>query len=329
MVLVNGRTVLGLLSLTAAVVFVMALISLAGKHANPKAWFDTRLQKFCSMHVSESHVSFAEFTAWAEFTWAKSVQQRHHRIIQDYGDASRMPAFPFHYEQSPYTIWDLVPASYSCPYNVERIGRLGDGGHWVCGMSKYTAFPKDRQCVIYSFGLRGDVSFEQEMLDRTGCEMWAYDFYMDAFGKQLEEANPDRVHFQLAGVGGETDTSLDPPMYTIEDLMAKNEHEYIDILKMDVEFYEFESLDALHKSIPLPGELPIGQLIIQIHFFNQIGPKEFLQWWERLEERGLRPTWSEPSLVAVTVNSSKKDPILADYTMINTEDSRSVLFHGR
>lgn len=36
---------------------------------------------------------------------------------------------------------------------------MGDGGKWVCGMSRYVNFPADRQCIIYSFGVRDESSF--------------------------------------------------------------------------------------------------------------------------------------------------------------------------
>lgn len=51
----------------------------------------------------------------------------------------------------PYSVWDFVPASWSCPFEVERIGRMGDGGKWVCGMSRYEK--NQRPLIIYSFGM--------------------------------------------------------------------------------------------------------------------------------------------------------------------------------
>ncbi|KAJ0164488.1 hypothetical protein CTA2_879 [Colletotrichum tanaceti] len=49
---------------------------------------------------------------------------------------------------------------YNCPWDVERIGRMGDGGKWVCGMSRYeNYYPKDPGCIIYSLGVRDESSF--------------------------------------------------------------------------------------------------------------------------------------------------------------------------
>jgi hypothetical protein len=67
------------------------------------------------------------------------------------------------YWKMPYSIWDFVPASYSCPYEMERIGRMGDGGKWVCGMSHYEQIPEEKPCVIYSFGVQFESSFGMSM----------------------------------------------------------------------------------------------------------------------------------------------------------------------
>lgn len=48
-----------------------------------------------------------------------------------------------------------------------------DGGKWVCGMSRIAKKP---DCVVYSFGINGESSFEAEVLDRTECQLWGYDF---------------------------------------------------------------------------------------------------------------------------------------------------------
>lgn len=76
-------------------------------------------------------------------------------------DARPATSFPARngrtYFSFPYSVWDLVPASWNCPYEVERIGRMGDGGKWVCGMSRYEK--NSRPCILYSFGVQNESSF--------------------------------------------------------------------------------------------------------------------------------------------------------------------------
>jgi hypothetical protein len=71
------------------------------------------------------------------------------------------------------------------------------------------------------------ITTEEEMLSRTYCEIWAYDFSVDQFGPQLSENHLDRAHFMKAGISGETDETHDPPFYTIADLMKMNGHNYM------------------------------------------------------------------------------------------------------
>lgn len=45
---------------------------------------------------------------------------------------------------------DFFTAAFQCPHRVGRVGTLGDGGKWVCGLDRVA---RQRKCVIYSFGL--------------------------------------------------------------------------------------------------------------------------------------------------------------------------------
>lgn len=59
---------------------------------------------------------------------------------------------------------------------MQRLGKFGDGGKWVCGMSKYVDNKKEK-IVIYSFGVNDDSSFEAVMLDQIhNAEVWGYDY---------------------------------------------------------------------------------------------------------------------------------------------------------
>ncbi|KAK1974134.1 methyltransferase domain-containing protein [Colletotrichum cereale] len=328
-----NRRVSQMLWLAAAATFLLAFLHFSQSNGQVSNWASSKVGSFVGKH--DSRESLESFMVRSEGFWAKTVKQRHEMIATDYGDVSKMPLFPAtdlaSYMINPYTIWDFVPAAYNCPWDLERIGRMGDGGKWVCGMSRYEKYPKDRECIIYSFGVRDESSFEQEMLSRTNCVVWAYDFSVVDFGEQLEPSNRDRAHFKQVGIAGKTDEQKTPPFYSIADLMKMNGHTYIDILKMDIEVAEFEALDGLHRDFSGAGdELPIGQLMVEIHLYSNrdMTSRVFLDWWERLESRGLRATWTEPNLLAVTLAAYNKDPMMAEYTMVNVHDSKNILFHN-
>jgi len=203
---------------------------------------------------------------------------------------------------------------------------LGDGGKWVCGLDRVA---KQDKCVIYSFGINGESSFEQSLLQRVpGCEVWGYDFSVKGWGPEIKD-DPElapRAHFQPWALGG-TDMhgeNDDPKWWTLDSLMKLNDHTFIDILKIDIEGGEFDALTAFVHS-HAQGDLPIGQLQIEIHAregherFDQ-----FARWWASLEEAGLRPFWTEPNMVYVNVVRGAR-PELAEYSFINVRGNHALV----
>ena len=70
-------------------------------------------------------------------------------------------------------------------------------------------------------------------------------------------------------------------------------HTHIDILKIDIESWEFDTITTLLNPYIASGEpLPFGQLQLEIHIWNK-SFAEYLTWWETLENAGLRPFWTE------------------------------------
>jgi len=51
-----------------------------------------------------------------------------------------------------------------------------------------------------------------------------------------------------------------------------------------------------------------------------------LDWWESMEYRGMRPAWTEPNLLAVSMKFEDGNPRLAEYTWLNVLDSKNKLF---
>ena len=78
---------------------------------------------------------------------------------------------------------DFFPPAFNCPHELERIGALGDGGKWLCGLSRLESKP---DCVVYSIGAATHASFEAELLARTRfCEVWGFDFTVPGFGPEI------------------------------------------------------------------------------------------------------------------------------------------------
>lgn len=191
---------------------------------------------------------------------------------------------------------------------------------------------------IYWFflGINDESSFEAEVLSKTQhCQIWGYDFSVKSFGPEIPTNLAHRTHFSSYGLGGINKHGPDdnPPMYTLETLMEMNGtwryslryiwhnprfcsndllgHTHIDLLKIDIEGAEFESLTAILKWYADSGKpLPFGQLSMEIHLWDK-SFESFLSWWELLEAAGLRPFWTEPNLVYLRHNP-KCTPLLSE-----------------
>ncbi|KAF8979472.1 hypothetical protein BGZ52_004861, partial [Haplosporangium bisporale] len=108
--------------------------------------------------------------------YQRIVKQRHENLAANhYGTTSFDPWFVLMYW------WWYFPPSFVCPHDIQRVGPLSDGGKWICGMSLYEEKPRSK-CVLYSFGVNHETRFEGEMLDRTDCEIWAYDASVSEMG---------------------------------------------------------------------------------------------------------------------------------------------------
>lgn len=73
-------------------------------------------------------------------------------------------------------------------------------------------------------------------------------------------------------------------------------HSHIDILKVDIEGWEFDVFEAIARPSILEGlPLPFGQIHIEVHVWNK-NFADFMSWWEMLETAGLRPFMTEVRL---------------------------------
>ena len=92
-------------------------------------------------------------------------------------------------------------------------------------------------------------------------------------------------------------------------------HTFIDILKIDVEASEFDALTSFVNA-HTHGDLPFGQLQLEIHAENDRANFEWFRgWWESLEAAGLRPFSLEPNLIHVT-NPGCRKPFVVEVRLL-------------
>lgn len=113
--------------------------------------------------------------------------------------------------------------------------------------------------------------------------------------------------------------------------MNMNKHKHIDILKIDIEGWEFEALTTLVDQYIAAGKpLPFGQLQLEVHIWDKKFA-DFLGWWEKLEQVGLRPFWTEPNIVYQNYNEhvdlAEVFPFLYSDKIIHLTAYDSVFIH--
>ncbi|PIL26341.1 hypothetical protein GSI_12097 [Ganoderma sinense ZZ0214-1] len=270
------------------------------------------------------------------------VPQRHDLITKFGPTPAQVVMFPPDQDPWPaYTVWDFFPPVFNCPHELDRLGALGDGGKWICGISRIQDKP---DCVVYSFGIDSSYSFEAVLLQSTRfCQVWIYDSTKgDGAKNHIPRSLRHRVHFAKLALGA-TDrhgASDDPKRWTLRSLMSENGHSHIDFLRLDVEGWEWETFRAIIRDFTMErgspangasvwgvpereGVLPFGQLQIELHVWNQRF-QDFLEWWELLEIAGLRPFHNEINLIYANYNRGSGVE-LAEYSFLNVRGENAFI----
>lgn len=204
--------------------------------------------------------------------------------------------------------YDYFVATFGCPFSIQRLGALGDGGKWTCGIERYEKSP----CVLYSFGIAGEASFEIEMMQKTSCEVFAFDASVSEVAGVPEELK-SRINFSQQFAGRENKANYT----TLGAAMAKNGHKHVDIIKMDIEMNEFSVLDQVIAEFG-NNNLPFSQLLIEIHvnIIDGVGFTRLYDFFTKLENAGLRPFRNEINLSPMILSHNYVSA-LSEYSFIN------------
>ena len=120
-----------------------------------------------------------------------------------------------------------------CHYN--SVCKFTDGSKFVC-MDDLLKDIMNGECLIYTFGIAKDWSFE-DFMDSLGCEIYAFDGSVD-----YPEKRGQGIHFEKVFVGTENIDSENTA--ALSSLMGKYGHTKtkISYLKMDIEGNELNGL---------------------------------------------------------------------------------------
>jgi FkbM family methyltransferase len=169
-------------------------------------------------------------------------------------------------------VFKAIPVNPSiCPGIIERIGQ-GDGSKVICNVAGLVA--KNGKCVVHSYGANVQIQFDTELKNLTNCEFHSFDInpkLLESTGPRLQQAG---VIFHLWGIGDHEFTiqenGVDVPIKTFQTIMKELGNTQLDILKMDVEGAEYESL-MLPAESPGCQELPatVQQILVELHVWQE------------------------------------------------------------
>lgn len=181
--------------------------------------------------------------------------------------------------------------------------------------------PKNEKnpCIIYSFGVRDDFSFDDAMAADYNCWIYSFDPSMEQWPDTLKRS-PTSTFYKI-GIRAEVhnkavatpividDVPQPPPPHegppgffpmpgewsldTLAGIMSRLGHRYISILKMDVEFAEWDVINEMAKSKVLER---VDQFVLEVHFWAFGDPAKSLRqavtgWlsaMRAIEDSGLR-----------------------------------------
>jgi FkbM family methyltransferase len=151
--------------------------------------------------------------------------------------------------------------------------------------------PKDflgASSIVYSFGIGTDASFDTDVIARYGCAVHAFDPTPKSMAWVAEQAFPPNFIFHPLGLGnadvdmpfklpekegnvsfsrapGET-ADLKLPVRRLGTLMSELGHDDLDLLKLDIEGFEYEALADMLASGIRPRAIAVEYHHRMYHF---------------------------------------------------------------
>lgn len=164
--------------------------------------------------------------------------------------------------------------------------------------------------VVYSIGIGEDISFDLELMGRFNCKIYAFDptpksitwvkknvknsnFIFSPIGISKEKGEkdfylPKNEHHVSGSIhrinSVESQKKLKLNFDTLYNVMIKNNHKRIDVLKMDIEGAEYEVIESIKNY-----KIEIAQILVEFHpHFEKDGKKKTIDAINSLHEMGYK-----------------------------------------
>lgn len=147
-----------------------------------------------------------------------------------------------------------------------------DRSKYACGISQLSGGEVESNCIIYSVGSNNVWEFEMDLLQRTNCHIHTFD--CSGPKSRFNVPNDTRLHFHhlclgatFAKGGGSDSPScqgkkqLCGDTWTLHEIQQHLGHTKIDLLKLDIEGWEWPIFDIESTNATMPM-----QILIEVHY---------------------------------------------------------------
>jgi hypothetical protein len=261
-------------------------------------------------HGSHTHyIDVDTYVQRSTRVYHETISKRNDKVNSEYSGILDS-IVPWDVSKETY-LWDLFPPTFNCPFK-HRLGRLSDGGKVVCNWEALRArchHGVDPPPVVYSVGVRDEVSFEQDLVLKTGCPLHAFDHTITSV------PGVPNVTFNKVGIAAHDVSEV---LKSLPTLMAERNHSGIDLLKIDCEGCEWDVFAGLAASGALDS---VDQVLVELHLrnpaSNEPGPSssvhDVFRFFEALESFQLFPFSRELNLYA---GASHEYPWVVEYSFV-------------
>eukprot|EP00613_Pedinella_sp_CCMP2098_P052049 CAMPEP_0171897428 /NCGR_PEP_ID=MMETSP0992-20121227/48129_1 /TAXON_ID=483369 /ORGANISM="non described non described, Strain CCMP2098" /LENGTH=833 /DNA_ID=CAMNT_0012525553 /DNA_START=122 /DNA_END=2623 /DNA_ORIENTATION=+ len=176
-------------------------------------------------------------------------------------------------EQNMDLLIGIISGQRSYALGLTELGGLQMVGSGVCNwqalispLAQGAPAAEEPECIIYSFGISQETSFEEALSDkldgRSRCQLFVFDPTVNGFPNQNIKG---KKNFSKVALASKSDTGLEMVKGDLSSLMAERGHTHIDLLKVDIEGSEWELFRYLCDPVRSAHSFPFDQLLIELH----------------------------------------------------------------
>lgn len=152
-----------------------------------------------------------------------------------------------------------------------------------CGIQKGLAMTKESTsistsmvssssspCIVYSIGSNNEWGFEKDVLKKTPCEVHTFDCTGER--DRFEPPDDPRLHFHFICLGTTNALKDTGEFWTLEQMQKRLNHLQIDLLKIDIEGYEWPLFNTWPnlRDINSPNTVLPMQILVEVHYQTQM-----------------------------------------------------------